>query len=94
MFIYDAKGIKLNGYELFLDAHRVVPFSFISHGHSDHLRNHKKILTTAPTNEFFAIRSKQRKRTPRRLFWTIFNHLKWTIVVLPCIQPGTSLALL
>ncbi len=58
MFFYDHKGIKINDVDLWLDACRVVPFSFISHGHSDHLKNHKKILATPPTLKFQALRGK------------------------------------
>jgi len=59
MFSYDQKGIKLLNSEFWLDAHRKVPFSFVSHGHSDHLRNHEKILATPATVRFHAIRSRQ-----------------------------------
>lgn len=59
MFLLDHKGIKINDLDLWLDACRIVPFSFISHGHSDHLKNHKKILATPPTLQFQALRGKQ-----------------------------------
>ena len=59
MFLYDNKGIKIEGIELWLDARRKVPFSFISHGHSDHLKNHVKILATPATLCFHALRGKQ-----------------------------------
>lgn len=55
MFSYD-KGIKLSGADFYLDAERVVPFSFVSHGHTDHLRNHKRVLATPPTARFHRLR--------------------------------------
>ncbi len=63
MFHLHEKGIKLSARDLFLDARRVVDFSFVSHGHSDHLRNHKRILATPATakfyRKFFASRRRQ-----------------------------------
>ncbi len=59
MFHYDVKGIKIKGAELWLDALRKVSYSFVSHGHSDHLKNHLKILATPPTVCFHALRSRQ-----------------------------------
>lgn len=59
MFLYDRRGIKIDGVDFWLDARRIVPFSFISHGHADHLKNHKKILATPPTLRFQALRGKQ-----------------------------------
>lgn len=61
MFHYDARGIKLDGVDFWLDAHRVAPFSFVSHGHSDHLKNHGTILATPATILFHAMRAKQKK---------------------------------
>ncbi len=58
MFSYDSFGIKLLNSQFWLDAHRKVPFSFVSHGHSDHIRNHEKILATKPTIRFHAMRGK------------------------------------
>ena len=64
MFSYDARGIKLNGSEFWLDAHRKVSFSFISHGHADHIKNHDAILATPPTVQFHARRARQKKAIP------------------------------
>ena len=61
MFHYEARGIKLDGVDFWLDAHRVAPFSFVSHGHSDHLKNHSMILATPATVLFHAMRAKQKK---------------------------------
>jgi Cft2 family RNA processing exonuclease len=58
MFSLDTKGIKIDDSELYLDAHRKVGFSFISHGHSDHLKNHDTILTTPATARFCELRTK------------------------------------
>jgi len=62
LFEVHEKGIRLKPVELFLDARRVVPFSFVSHGHSDHLRNHRKILLTPPTADFYRHFHRERKR--------------------------------
>ncbi len=59
MFDYDNKGIKIKGAELWLDALRKVNYSFVSHGHSDHIKNHQKILATPATICFHALRSRQ-----------------------------------
>ncbi len=61
MFSYDRHGIKLEGVDFWLDARRTVPFSFISHGHSDHLKNHGTVLATPATLLFHAMRAKQKK---------------------------------
>ncbi len=61
MIVLDDKGIKLSQYDFWLDARRKVDFSFISHGHADHLRNHNTILATPATVCFHAMRAKQQK---------------------------------
>lgn len=61
MFCNDIKGIKISSTDFWLDAHRKTPFSFVSHGHSDHLKNHDKILATPPTISFHAFRARQRQ---------------------------------
>ena len=61
MFSYQSAGIKLTDSQFWLDAHRKVPFSFVSHGHTDHLKNHDKILATPATIKFHALRAKQKK---------------------------------
>ncbi|HNR66464.1 MAG TPA: MBL fold metallo-hydrolase [bacterium] len=61
MFDYHSAGIKIRPYDFWLDATRAVEFSFISHGHTDHLRNHQKVLATPATLRFFALRGKQRQ---------------------------------
>ncbi len=55
LVVYD-KGIRISGTRLHLDAQRVVEFSFVSHGHTDHLRSHRRILATAPTVRFHQLR--------------------------------------
>lgn len=42
-------GIRISGTSFWLDATRKVPFSFVSHAHSDHVRRHNKIIATPPT---------------------------------------------
>jgi len=64
MFLYDARGIKINGSDLWIDAHRKTSFSFVSHGHADHLKNHDIILATPPTIQFHAYRARQKKAIP------------------------------
>ncbi len=64
MFSYDARGIKINGSDFWLDAHRKTAFSFVSHGHADHLKNHDIILATPPTVQFHAFRARQKKAIP------------------------------
>lgn len=86
MFHYHPKGIKLTDHDLFLDAHYVVSFSFISHGHGDHLRNHKRILATPPTIDFFNLRFEHRVRKPEFLTLNFFQPLeleKMTITLYP-----------
>ena len=61
MFFYDDKGIKINGLDFWLDAHRKTSFSFVSHGHADHLKNHDKILATPITARFHAMRARQKE---------------------------------
>ena len=64
MFTFDVRGVKLEHTPFWLDAHRKTPFSFVSHGHSDHLKNHDSILATPPTVLFHAMRAKQKKAIP------------------------------
>ena len=64
MFSYDSTGIKLINHDFWLDAHRKVEFSFVSHGHSDHLKNHDKIIATPPTIQFHAMRARQKAAIP------------------------------
>lgn len=61
MFFYDEKGIKINHSELFLDAYRKVPFSFVSHGHADHLKNHHTIIATPATILFHRLRARHQE---------------------------------
>ena len=67
MFSYDARGIKINSLDFWLDAHRKVLFSFVSHGHADHLKNHDTILATPATIQFHAHRARQKKAIPLNL---------------------------
>jgi Cft2 family RNA processing exonuclease len=64
MFSYDSTGIKLIDNDFWLDAHRKVSFSFVSHGHTDHLKNHDKIIATPPTIQFHAMRARQKAAIP------------------------------
>ena len=42
-------GIRISGTSFWLDATKKVPFSFVSHAHSDHVRRHNKIIATPST---------------------------------------------
>ncbi len=64
MFLYDVKGIKLQKTDFWIDAHRNTKFSFVSHGHGDHLKNHEKILATPATVKFHAMRARQKDSIP------------------------------
>ena len=63
MFSFDAWGIKLRDHDFWLDALRKVEFSFISHGHADHLRNHNHTIATPATLRFQAHRGKPKTTT-------------------------------
>lgn len=56
MFDYNNLGLRLKDTALWLDAHRKVDFSFVSHGHADHIKKHRKILATPATAQFFTLR--------------------------------------
>jgi putative mRNA 3-end processing factor len=53
-------GIEVEGLDFHLDAHRKANYSFVSHAHTDHTANHRKILATPETILFF----KQRYQNP------------------------------
>ncbi|MBD3290429.1 MBL fold metallo-hydrolase [candidate division KSB1 bacterium] len=59
MFEIDEKGIRILGTSFWLDAERVVPLSFVSHAHADHIRNHKQIIATPETISMFELRRKK-----------------------------------
>lgn len=82
MFTYGPKGICVTGSDFWIDAHRKVDFSFISHGHSDHLRNHNHILATPATLRFQDIRGKQRQVTPLE-FGETYNYKDLKIQLYP-----------
>ncbi len=63
MFTYD-RGIRLAGSDLWLDAERKVPLSYVSHGHADHLKGHTRIIATPPTIRFFQQRQHKVSATP------------------------------
>lgn len=71
MFTYDQKGIQIEGRELWLDALRKVSFSFVSHGHTDHLKNHVRILATPATARFHALRARKAEVVPLRFGETL-----------------------
>ncbi len=52
------QGVYIKGLDLWLDGKISSHFSFISHGHLDHLIPHKKIISTPPTYEIYKLRIK------------------------------------
>jgi putative mRNA 3-end processing factor len=63
MFTYD-KDLLIDHLELWLDSKRVKEFGFISHGHTDHIARHKKIICSEPTADFINIRLKNPNYLP------------------------------
>ncbi len=53
MEIEYSKGIHVKEIDLWLDAGRVVDFSFVSHAHIDHVARHKRILATPQTAKLY-----------------------------------------
>ncbi|MGQ0506050.1 MAG: MBL fold metallo-hydrolase [Myxococcaceae bacterium] len=49
-------GLHLTGTQLFFDAHRKSELSFVSHGHSDHIARHERVIATAATLRFMTHR--------------------------------------
>ncbi len=43
------EGLKLRGHPLFLDAHRKVAVSFVSHAHGDHIARHRRVIASEAT---------------------------------------------
>jgi len=68
LFIYD-RDIRVSGADLWLDARRKKPFSFVSHAHADHAARHERILATPATLALAAERRRLKrarmKRPPR-----------------------------
>ncbi len=57
MFRFD-RDLHIPEIDLWLDSTHVKPFGFVSHGHTDHMARHKKILCTPATAEFVRLRMK------------------------------------
>ncbi len=57
MFSFD-RDLHIPEIDLWLDSTHVKPFGFISHGHTDHIARHKKILCTPSTEAFVKLRIK------------------------------------
>ena len=57
-------GIRISDTGLWLDATRKVPFSFVSHAHSDHVRCHEKIIATPPTISLIKLRHRKLNAIP------------------------------
>ncbi len=52
-------GIEIEGLEFALDPHRMADFAFVSHGHSDHARKHRRVVATVETALMYAARYPQ-----------------------------------
>jgi Cft2 family RNA processing exonuclease len=52
------KDLFIHGPDIWLDSIRVKDFGFISHGHTDHIARHRKIICTHPTQDVIKIRLK------------------------------------
>ncbi|MBN1408089.1 MAG: hypothetical protein JW956_09875 [Calditrichaceae bacterium] len=63
MFSYD-RDLLIDHLDLWLDSKRVKEFGFISHGHTDHIARHKKIICSEPTADFIKIRLKNPNYQP------------------------------
>lgn len=63
MFSYD-RDLLIDHLDLWLDSKRVKEFGFISHGHTDHIARHKKIICSEPTADFIKIRLKNPNYLP------------------------------
>lgn len=57
MFEYNDKGIRIVDTSLWIDAHKKVAFSLISHAHSDHIKKHDSILATPATISLYKHRN-------------------------------------
>lgn len=57
MFSYN-KALLINDIQLWLDSTQVKDFGFISHGHSDHIARHRKIICSPATADLVAMRLK------------------------------------
>lgn len=63
MFSFD-RDILIDHLDLWLDSQRVKEFGFISHGHTDHIARHRRIICSNPTADFIKIRLKNPKFQP------------------------------
>jgi Cft2 family RNA processing exonuclease len=53
---YSKHGIYLPQIDLWLDARRGMPTSFVSHAHADHLGRHKRVICSAGTHQLMQAR--------------------------------------
>jgi len=65
LLTFDEKpNLVLAGINLGLDSRKPREISFISHAHTDHLGDHKQIIISKPTYDFYQIRMKGAKAAP------------------------------
>jgi len=56
MFEFNDRGIRISGSNLYLDAQKRSPLSFVSHAHSDHARRHEQVIATPATISLMQLR--------------------------------------
>lgn len=61
------EGLRARSENLWLDARRKTPLSFVSHAHGDHIGRHVEALGTAPTLALMAHRLRGARTRPREL---------------------------
>ena len=59
------RGLKLRGTQLWMDATRSRPLSFVSHAHSDHVARHKRIICSPSTAELIRHKVSRTALEPR-----------------------------
>ena len=81
MFTFD-KALLIHDIDLWLDSTRVKEFGFISHGHTDHIARHRRILCSPPTADFVRIRLKNPQCQPME-YNTPVSHEDATLTIFP-----------
>lgn len=86
-------GLHLPALDLWLDAPRAKPFSFISHAHSDHMARHQKIICSPVTAHLLQRRYHiARDRLLIQPFHEPFHYMGHDITLLPAGHiPGSAM---
>ena len=77
------KDIYVKDIGLWLDPKVKKPFSFVSHGHSDHLRRHERVLLSQPTALFYNERYENKSDVMVKSFNEPFSINGYTIELFP-----------